>query len=221
MVRRPGDPAADGLIGDLAIGSLLPASVLLVEDGSPGRPDWSTTCDVLDHPSPAGVGWCRNRLLDHVTAGRVLVLDADLRADRHLLRRLTQSTAPLVHCPVADPVAGLVGALPAEPRRLHVEPYLGSGYLVDTEVVRAVGGWCENPWCDDLVDHLFWSAGMAAGVRTELVQHPLLRRANRPPGDGGAVGAGTRPIDLDPAAVWEAANAELRRRGAGIAGSAA
>ena len=221
VVRRPGDPAADGLLADLAVGSLLPVSVLLVEDGSPGPARLVTTCDVLEHRAPAGVGWSRNRLLDHVTARRVLVLEADLRADRHLLRRLTQSTAPLAHCPVADPVAGLVGALPAEPPRLLVEPYLGSGYLAETEVVRALGGWCENPWCDDLVDHLFWSAVAATGVRTELVQHPLLRRANRPPGDGWAVGVGTRPIDLDPSTVWTAANGELRRRGAGVAGSAA
>ena len=57
VVRRPGDPAADGLLADLAVGSLLPVSVLLVEDGSPGPARLVTTCDVLEYRAPAGVGW--------------------------------------------------------------------------------------------------------------------------------------------------------------------
>ncbi|GAB3503597.1 glycosyltransferase family protein [Amycolatopsis cihanbeyliensis] len=200
VVRRPGEPDPAELVHDLLSGSLLPRRVLLGEDGSASR---STTRphDTLVHEFPLGRGVTRNTLLRRSGAPRTLVLDAGMRAAKHLLERLLEGGPEqgVAHCPVADPVAGLVGALPAEQRRLDRLPYLGSGYLVHRSVLDAVGGWTEDPLLDGLEDHVFWRRVVAGGQRSTLVQQVLLHRMRPDPAP--------RPVDLDPRKVWAAANA--------------
>jgi hypothetical protein len=194
IVRRPGEVDPDELVNDLATGSVVPNRVLVGEDGVIPVPD--RPYDVLVHYLPLGRGLTRNALLRHCTAERLLVLDGGLRASRHLLERFLAAadTADVVHCPVADPVDGLVGALPPEDRRLATVPYLGSGYLVRRGLVEAIGGWSEDPLLDGLEDHLFWRTLARAEHPTTLVQQVLLRRVRPAPEP--------RPLDLDPHRVW-------------------
>lgn len=195
VVRAPGEVDPDDLAGDLLTGTVLPRRVLVCEDGvlPSGK---SRAWDVLAHPEQTGRGFSRNRLLERSSADWLLVLDGGMRASRHLLERLWdgRGDAVVAHCPVADPVEGVVGALPAEARRLAVLPYLGSGYLVRRDVVAALGGWAEDPRASGLEDHVFWRAVTGAGMSSALVQQVLLRREVAEPA--------ARPVDLNPAAVW-------------------
>jgi hypothetical protein len=203
LVRRPGEADPDDLVNDLLTGTVGPNRVLVGEDGvlpAPARP-----YDVLVHDLPLGRGLTRNSLLQRSTAERLLVLDGGMRASRYLLERLLAAAdgVNVVHCPVADPVEGLVGALPPEPRRLATIPYLGSGYLVRRSVVDALGGWTEDPYLEGLEDHVFWRRLADGNHPTALVQQILLRRT-RPEPD-------PRPVDLDPHRVWTPAIASQAR----------
>jgi len=126
-----------------------------------------------------------------------------MRASEFLLERLLAASegADVVHCPVADPVDGLVGALPPEERRLRKLPYLGSGYLVRRSLVDGFGGWNSEVLFEGLEDHLFWLRVASAERPTTLVQQVLLRRL-RPDPD-------SRPMDLDPHRVWAAVGSAL------------
>ena len=198
IVRRPGEPDPDELIRDLALGTTRPGRVLVCHDGvAPG----ADTGDFLLHELPIGRGLSRNELLAESAAQWLLVLDAGLRARPHLVARFAAAAvdgARMVHCPVGDPVAGLVGALPPEDIRLARLPYLGSGYLVSRALVDEFGGWTEDPLLDGLEDHLFWRRVARAGTRTALVQQVLAGRTAADP-------AG-RPLDLDPHQVWARVN---------------
>ncbi|RZQ62212.1 hypothetical protein EWH70_21465 [Amycolatopsis suaedae] len=196
LVRRPGEPDPAGLVHDLLGGTVLPRQILIGEDGAlPSSSPFPT----LVHEFPLGRGYARNRLLERSRSPWLLVVDAGLRASPYLLERLLEADAPVAHCLVADPVEGLVGALPAEERRLRRLPYLGCGYLVHRSVVDAVGEWTENPLFDGLEDHVFWRQVVACGHDSALVQQILLSRLRPDPAP--------RPVDLDAGRVW----AELDR----------
>jgi hypothetical protein len=158
-----------------------------------GRP---RPVDVLVHEAPLGRGLSRNALLERSAAPWLLVLDGGMRATRSLLERLWEATASadVVHSPVADPVEGLIGALPPETRRLREVPYLGSGYLVRRDVMDALGGWATDPLIEGLEDHVFWRAVAAKDIPTAMVQQVFLSRTRPDPAP--------RPIDLDPRRVW-------------------
>jgi hypothetical protein len=196
VVRRPGEPDPDELLRDLAVGTTRPARVLVCHDGTPPGRGVGDERSLL-HELPVGRGQSRNELLAESTADRLLVLDAGLRARPHLVERFVAAAADgaqVVHCPVGDPVDGLVGALPPEDRRLAELPYLGSGYLVSRSLVEEFAGWTDEPLLDGLEDHLFWRRVARSGVPTALVQQVLLHRTVADP-------AG-RPLDLDPHRVW-------------------
>jgi hypothetical protein len=201
LVRGPRHPWPQALVDDLAMGSVVPGRVLACFDGAPsgGLP---APYGRLIHPVAAGTGWSRNQLLSRSAAEWVLVLSADMRATPELVEQLLAAAndgAEVAHSPIADRVHGLVGALPAEARRLAALPYLGAGYLVRRSLIDGLGGWSTDPWCEGLADHLFWQAAVAAGARTTLVQNVLLSRDGEP--------RGGRPIDLDPARAWRHAKA--------------
>lgn len=200
IVRRPAEPDPAELVRDLALGTTRPGQVLVCHDGvPPGRA--TTPARVLLHELPLGKGLSRNELLGRSEAEWLLVLDSGMRASPHLVARLLAATGDgglVAHCPVGDPVAGLVGALPPEDRRLALLPYLGSGYLVRRSVIAEFGGWTEDPLLEGLEDHLFWRRVARTGTRTALVQQVLLHRTAPDP-------AG-RPLDLDPHRVWAGAN---------------
>lgn len=202
IVRRTGEVDPDELANDLLTGSVVPRKVLVGEDGVHPWPR-PRPYDVLLHDTPLGRGLTRNSLLERSTASWLLVLDGGMRASEFLLERLLAASegADVVHCPVADPVDGLVGALPPEERRLRTLPYLGSGYLVRRSLIDEFGGWNTEVLFEGLEDHLFWRR-VAAGARpTTLVQQVLLRRL-RPDPD-------SRPMDLDPHRVWAAVGSAL------------
>jgi hypothetical protein len=196
LVHRPGEPDPDRLVRDLRLGTVRPARVLVCADGTrtelADRPD-----PALLHEFPLGRATARNGLLARCTARWLLVLDADFRASpRWLDRFLAAATGDVavVHCPVGDPVEGLVGALPPEDRRLRVLPYLGGGYLVSAELIDELGGWEDDPLLEGLEDHVFWRRVAVARQPSVLVQQVLLRRwPPRPP---------ARPLDLDPHRAW-------------------
>ncbi|UMP02713.1 glycosyltransferase [Amycolatopsis sp. EV170708-02-1] len=200
IVRRTGEVDPDDLANDLLTGSVTPRKVLVGEDGVHPWPR-PRPYDVLLHDTPLGRGLTRNSLLERSTASWLLVLDGGMRASEFLLERLlaVSEGADVVHCPVADPVDGLVGALPPEERRLRTLPYLGSGYLVRRSLVDEFGGWNTEVLFEGLEDHLFWRRVAAAARPTTLVQQVLLRRL-RPDPD-------SRPMDLDPHRVWAAVGA--------------
>ncbi len=197
IVRRTGEVDPDELTNDLLTGTVPPRKVLVGEDGVHPWPR-PRSYDVLLHDTPLGRGLTRNALLERSTASWLLVLDGGMRASKFLLERLLafSEDADVVHCPVADPVDGLVGALPPEERRLRKLPYLGSGYLVRRSLVDEIGGWSSEVLFEGLEDHLFWRRVASAGWPTTLVQQVLLRRL-RPDPD-------SRPVDLDPHRVWAA-----------------
>jgi hypothetical protein len=208
LVRRPGEVDPDNLVNDLITGEAVPNRVLVGEDGvTPSTGSLSRPYDLLEHQRPLGRGLTRNALLARSTAEWLLVLDGGMRASRYLLARLlTVATdgvngADVVHCPVADPVDGLVAALPPEIRRLRTIPYLGSGYLVRRTLVDDVGGWTEDYLFEGLEDHVFWGQVATADCRCVLVQQVLLRRVRPEPEP--------RPIDLDPHMVWDRVNRVL------------
>ncbi|MFD5243322.1 glycosyltransferase [Amycolatopsis sp. NPDC058340] len=200
IVRRTGEVDPDDLANDLLTGSVTPRKVLVGEDGVHPWPR-PRPYDVLLHDTPLGRGLTRNSLLERSTASWLLVLDGGMRASEFLLERLlaVSEGADVVHCPVADPVDGLVGALPPEERRLRTLPYLGSGYLVRRSLIDEFGGWNTEVLFEGLEDHLFWRRVAAAARPTTLVQQVLLRRL-RPDPD-------SRPMDLDPHRVWAAVGA--------------
>ncbi|MGW4128713.1 glycosyltransferase family protein [Amycolatopsis japonica] len=200
IVRRTGEADPDDLANDLITGSVTPRKVLVGEDGVHPWPR-PRPYDVLLHEAPLGRGLTRNSLLERSTASWLLVLDGGMRASEFLLERLlaVSEDADVVHCPVADPVDGLVGALPPEERRLRTLPYLGSGYLVRRSLVDEFGGWNTEVLFEGLEDHLFWRRVAASARPTTLVQQILLRRL-RPDPD-------SRPMDLDPHRVWAAVGA--------------
>ncbi|WP_340685988.1 glycosyltransferase [Amycolatopsis coloradensis] len=202
IVRRTGEADPDELVNDLLTGSVTPKQVLVGEDGV--RP-WRRPrpYDVLLHDAPLGRGLTRNSLLERSTASWLLVLDGGTRASEFLLERLlaASESADVVHCPIADPVEGLVGALPPEERRLRTLPYLGSGYLVRRSLVDDFGGWTTEVLFEGLEDHLFWRRVAAADRQAALVQEVLLRR-QRPDPD-------SRPMDHDPHRVWAAVESAL------------
>jgi hypothetical protein len=197
IVRRPGEPDPDELVGDLLRATVAPRAVLVCDDGGcPTRrhPPYP----LLVHEFPMGRAHARNALLAAAGAPYVLVLDAGFRASPHLVQRLLAAVtdADVAHCPVADPVDGLVGALPAEAERLRLLPYLGSGYLVRRALLDELGGWVDDPLAEGLADHVFWRRVTGLGRGTALVQQVLLSREH-PAGSG-------RPVDLDPTAVGAA-----------------
>lgn len=198
IVRRTGEADPDDLANDLLTGSVVPRRVLVGEDGVHPWPR-PRPYDVLLHDAPLGRALTRNSLLERSTSSWLLVLDGGMRASKFLLERLLAATegVDVVHCPVADPVDGLVGALPPEERRLRTLPYLGSGYLVRRSLVDDFGGWNSEVLFEGLEDHLFWTRVAASSRPTTLVQQVLLRRL-RPDPD-------SRPMDLDPHRVWAAA----------------
>ncbi|MFC9250946.1 glycosyltransferase family protein [Amycolatopsis thailandensis] len=202
IVRRPGEVDPDELANDLLTGGVTPRKVLVGEDGVHPWPR-PRPYDVLLHDTPLGRGLTRNSLLERSTASWLLVLDGGMRASEFLLERLLAASegADVVHCPVADPVDGLVGALPPEERRLRKLPYLGSGYLVRRSLVDEFGGWNSEVLFEGLEDHLFWRRVASAARPTTLVQQVLLRRL-RPDPD-------SRPMDLDPHRVWAAVGSAL------------
>ncbi|MEC3981436.1 glycosyltransferase family protein [Amycolatopsis sp. H20-H5] len=199
LVRRPGEVDPDDLIADLIAGTRPPRRVLLGEDGVHPWPK-PRPAQMLLHTEPLGRGLTRNALLERSTAPWLLVLDGGMRASEFLLERLLTAAdsegTDVVHCPIADPLDGLIGALPPEERRLRTLPYLGSGYLVRRSLVDEFGGWNSEVLFEGLEDHLFWQQVVTASRPTTLVQQVLLRRL-RPDPD-------SRPLDHDPHRVWSA-----------------
>ncbi|GAA3619892.1 hypothetical protein GCM10022267_02560 [Lentzea roselyniae] len=189
IVQRPGEPDPDELILDLLGGTVRPERILLCVDGT-STPARSNATAVLHHEMPLGRGVARNGLLERSGADHVLVLDSGLRASRHLVSRLLAADADVAHCPIGDPQAGLVAALPPEPRRLAQTPYLGCGYLVRRPVIDKLGGWTADPLLEGLEDHVFWRS-VESSV---LVQQVLLQRQRPDPP--------IRPVDLHPHRVW-------------------
>jgi hypothetical protein len=205
LVQGPGEPDPSGLLDDLLGGTVLPARILFGADGvsPPPRP---RAADLLVHELPLGRGATRNELLTRSAAEWVLVLNAGMRALPRLVERLLGSASPdvdVVHSPVGDPIDGLVGALPPEPRRLATLPYLGSGYLIRRRLLDKLGGWAEDPLLEGLEDHVLWSLVAGGGHRSALVQQVLLNRVRPDPV--------TRPLDLDPHRVWSLAGIHGRR----------
>ncbi|MCP2093450.1 hypothetical protein LV78_001404 [Actinosynnema pretiosum] len=196
LVQQPGEPDVDRLVLDLLAGPVRPERVLLCVDGAVPSTSTQATA-VLEHEAVLGRGVARNGLLERSSAERVLVLDAGFRASPHLLERMLAVKADVVHCPVGDPVEGLVGALPPEERRLGHLPYLGSGYLVRRSLLDELGGWSADPWLAGLEDHVFWRRALYRNATTALVQQVLLRREHPDPE--------TRPLDLDPRRAWQRA----------------
>ncbi|WP_233226142.1 glycosyltransferase family protein [Amycolatopsis sp. CA-126428] len=202
IVRRAGDPGVMALVDDLARGTAVPSRVLVCQDGT-AEPAGPKPYDLLHHPIARGAGYAYNRLLAGSRADLVLVLDAGMRCSPHFVARLlaaVRGDADLAHCPVADPVAGLVGALPPEARRLARLPYLGSGYLVRRTVLDRLGGWPDDPWLEGLEHHGLWREAAARNARTVLVQQVLLSRVVPDPP--------ARPVDLDPQRAWAATKAK-------------
>jgi hypothetical protein len=199
LVQSTGESDPSDLIDDLLVGTLLPQRILVGVDGTSHdrRP---RGYDRLIHEFRLGLGYTRNALLRRSQAHWVLVLDTGMRASKYLLERFTSVTeeTAVVHCPIGDPVAGLVGALPPQAHRLLRLPYLGSGYLVRRSLLEKMGGWTSDPLLDGLEDHVFWRQLVEDDVKTNLVQQVLLHRDRPDPP--------MRPLDLDPQHVWSLAN---------------
>ena len=163
----------------------------------------------LRHRVPLGRGHSLNEALATVGAPLTLVLEAGMRlfppAIERLVTAIHASDAQAAYALVRLDRVALRNALAPEARRLARFPYLGSGFLIVTEVLRQLGGFADDPALDGLEEHDFWCRFTEGGFQATLLPEILIDRQSATAGPG-------RPVDVDPWSSWEA----LRRRSPGL-----
>lgn len=159
-VQRPGDGpwrmTADSISRLRPEVALHVAYTGRVPGDSVAAPATVITTDLLTQRGPA-----RNALLEATDADYVAVVDA---GDRFLGDALGAMIAELsadpaldvVYCMATHGSRELANALIPETRRLERTPYLTRGFLVRRRVLETIGGFVEDPYLDELVDHCFW-----------------------------------------------------------------
>ncbi|HUY08091.1 MAG TPA: glycosyltransferase [Candidatus Dormibacteraeota bacterium] len=159
----------------------------------------------IRHETPLGTGYSLNEALATVQAPLTLVLEAGMRLFPPTVQRLAaviaQTGAPAVSALGRSSGVALWNALPPEPRRLARYPYLGSGFLIATDVLRQLGGFAEDPGLEGLELHDFWCRFAASGLSAVLLREVLIDRQ-------APTASASRPVDVDPWSSWQA----LRRR---------
>ena len=164
------------------------------------------------HRIPVGRGYLLNEALRTVRAPLTLVLRPDMRLFPPAVERLVealgstgaQAAFTLIRCEGTS----LENALPPEGRRLARFPYLGSGFLISTEVLRGMGGYSEDGALEGLEDHDFWCRFTERGFTAAFLPEILIdRRTSR--------ATTVRPVDVDPWSSWN----QLRQRSPTLHGS--
>jgi hypothetical protein len=166
--RSVADAAAEG--DGVSIG-LRVASV-----SAAGEPLSAIEADYLTHLRtnlPLGRGRLRNLLMSDSDAEFVLVLDAgdcllSGALARLLARMALEPDLDVVYCMATHGSQELENALIPEVRRLRERPYLTRGYLARRRWLQALGGFSENPYLEDYLDHDFWLRTMLQGGRVAL-----------------------------------------------------
>ena len=186
-------------------------AVALSERSSPDAEDFTVPAFSggrleLRHGGMVGRGYLLNEALRTVQAPLTLVATPGMQffptAVAHLLEalRATGSEAAVSLVRRADGTVG--NLLPPEARRLARYPYLGAGFVIVTETLRALGGFADDPALRGLEYHDFWCRFAESGLTATLVPEILIVESASP----GQVAL--RPMDLDPRQSWQ----ELWRR---------
>lgn len=136
----------------------------------------SSERDVLAlHPAvPRGAA--RNLLIEGGESPYLAILDA---GDQVLGDFLKRAVAALAEDPELEvvlslgrgPDGELTNGLIPESRRLAQGPYLGAGYVVRRSFLADLGGFSEDPYLDELVDHDFWLRATDAGAKVRLLRN--------------------------------------------------
>ena len=125
--------------------------------------------------APMARGRMRNLLLARSRADLILVLDSGDRLLPGTLERLIDQlaqdpAADVAFCMATYGGESLTNVLVPEVRRLLSRPYLTRGYLVRRRWLDQLGGFTEDPYLDEFVDHDFWLRTAIAGGHAELVR---------------------------------------------------
>jgi hypothetical protein len=173
-VQRPGDGpwrmTADSLSGlgpEVAFHLMRPGRIHTVEGAGP------TTITGTD--LPIGRGRARNALLQSTDADLVAILDAGDRFLADSLQAMASELAEnpdldVVYCMATHGSRALANVLVPELRRLQRTPYLTRGFVVRRSFLEKVGGFVEDPYLDDLVDHCFWMEVARRDVPVRLLR---------------------------------------------------
>jgi glycosyl transferase family 1 len=142
----------------------------------PAQPVHAGPAVVVSSDLAIGRGRARNALLEATRAEYVAVVDSgdEFRTDALAAMVEVLCSEPAIDVAFCMATLGrhsLVNMLVPETRRLRRFPYLTRGYVVRRTLLDELGGFSEDPYLDDYVDHLFWTqvAQRHTGVR-------LLRR---------------------------------------------
>lgn len=132
--------------------------------GWPGRgpvADLTGAATIVTTDLLIGRGATRNALLRETEGEYVAVIDAGDRflgdALQAMFSAISEDPAlDVVYCMAAHGARELTNVLVPEVRRLDRTPYLTRGFLVRRRVLEKIGGFVEDPYLDEFVDHCFW-----------------------------------------------------------------
>jgi hypothetical protein len=107
----------------------------------------------------------------------------------------------VVYCMATHGSGALANVMVPESRRLARTPYLTRGFLVRRSLLEKIGGFVEDPYLDEFVDHCFWTEIARREVPVRLLRRiglelwPREKQRSLVAEDGGRVLAHLRKRD--------------------------
>lgn len=176
-VHQPGDGPVGATIASVEESGVLGALHLAVSPGSAGDelavPDGVAT--YLSADLLLGRGRARNMLVEMGSAPLLCVLDSGDTVRGNTLAALLMLMNDEPETDIAFAMAtygarSMANALVPEKRRLLTRAYLTRGYLVRRQWLNDIGGFTEDPYLQDFVDHAFWLRSCASGASVRLMR---------------------------------------------------
>ncbi|WP_157749337.1 glycosyltransferase [Jatrophihabitans sp. GAS493] len=133
-------------------------------------PRWAThlSCDL-----PIGRGRARNMLVSNSSADLIFIVNGGDELIGASLAQLvdvmsTDSDIDIAFAMAADGRSAMANVLIPELRRLRSRAYLTRGYLVRRRWLESLGGFAEDPYLEQYVDHDFWWRSAERAATTSL-----------------------------------------------------